>query len=29
VAVRTFRDVNIEELKHPDRSGDPLDRLTD
>jgi hypothetical protein len=29
VAVRTFRDVNIEELKHPDRSGDPLGRLTD
>jgi len=29
VAVRTFRDVNIEELKHPERSTDPLGRLTD
>jgi len=29
VAVRTFRDINIEELKHPERSTDPLGRLTD
>jgi len=29
VQVRTFRDVNIEELKHPDRSGDPLGQLSD
>ncbi|GAC1370200.1 MAG: DUF2469 domain-containing protein [Actinomycetota bacterium] len=29
VQVRTFRDVNIEELKHPDKSVDPLESLTD
>ncbi len=28
VQIRTFRDVNIEELKHPDRSPDPLEPLT-
>jgi hypothetical protein len=27
VQVRTFRDVNVEELKHPDRGGDPLGPL--
>jgi hypothetical protein len=27
VQVRTFRDVNIEELKHPDKGVDPLQDL--
>ena len=29
VQVRTFRDVNIEELKHPEKNVDPLGPLTD
>ena len=29
VNVRTFRDVNIEELKHPDKSVDALETLTE
>lgn len=29
VQVRTFRDVNIEELKHPDKASDGLGALTE